>query len=272
MQQINHQSRRCKNNIHSAQKLTSLCFWHTSASAGRRSRTNTHTIKIIDRGISSRPFSSCSSCLMSYLSVWREIIEIPNSGARHLLSDWSMCVTQDGARSCVIHACVGCVMIKASVCVCVSLCENRCFCITICGWKRSVNTVIFYVESALSENTRWHCTSVCVCVCVSVCVVLSPSSQAKIGSDFGESTARNITASSGKLHLTKCVCVCVCVCMHTSSTGLCLTICWPFHFKGHFKCKDRWYLFFRKSNKSDSELHRVTVLISHAQIYKYTHP
>ena len=146
MQQINHQSRRCKNNIHSAQKLTSLCFWHTSASAGRRSRTNTHTIKIIDRGVSSRPFSSCSSCLMSYLSVWREIIEIPNSGARHLLSDWSMCVTQDGARSCVIHACVGCVMIKASVCVCV--CESV--------WKQ----VFLYYYLWVKEE-RQHCYLLC---------------------------------------------------------------------------------------------------------------
>lgn len=46
-------------------------------------------------------------------------------------------------------------------------------------------------------------------VCALVSVFLSLSSQSKIGCDFGESTARNITASSGKLHLTKCVCVCL---------------------------------------------------------------
>ena len=47
-----------------------------------------------------------------------------------------------------------------------------------------------------------------MCVFVCECVILSLA-PAKIGCDFGESTERNITASSGKLHLAKCVCVCV---------------------------------------------------------------
>lgn len=51
-----------------------------------------------------------------------------------------------------------------------------------------------------------------------VCVFLSPSSRSKIGWDFGESTARNITASSGKLHLTQSVYVCAC--RHTSKYNL----------------------------------------------------
>ena len=38
-----------------------------------------------------------------------------------------------------------------------------------------------------------------------VSVFLSPSTQSKIGCEFGDSTARNITASSGKLQRTKYV-------------------------------------------------------------------